>query len=230
MPRLDVTVDVNTADIAGTVRIVSPPGPSRSSDRRSLESELELVDRATASVVRTVSRPMMAEMETDDGLISSSSARARVSISGAGSRIYHCEERTIVEDDAEGHEVFLWRLAAAAVGAKFVRETTPGSRTFMENMRTLSPYRTILPTMPQRAKAAKILGDGGSVALGELADALHSNAINGRAIVFGLMLRRYVAIDLETPLGADSEVRAAVGAPSIMPGLFDLLRSIQTAT
>ena len=132
-----------------------------------------------------------------------------------------------VESDAVRREVLLWRLAAAAVGARFVGETTLGSPVFRENVRILSPYRTILPTMPQRAKAAKILGDGGSVALGELAGALHPNAVNGRALVCGLMLRRYVVIDLETPLGPDSEVRASVGAPEIMPGLFDLLRMMR---
>jgi hypothetical protein len=228
--RLDVTVDVKTADIAGTVRIVSPPGPSRNADRRALESELELFDRATASVVRTLARPMLAEMETDDGLITSTSARARLSISGAWSVVYHHECEEDVESDAARQERLLWRLAAAAVGARFVAETTLGSPVFMENMSLLSPYRTILPTMPQRAKAAKILGDGGSVALGELAGALHPNAVNGRALVYGLMLRRYVAIDLETPLGPDSKVCASVGAPEIMPGLFDLLRGIRTTT
>lgn len=230
MPRLDVTVDVKTPDIAGTVRIVSPPGPLRSSGRSAVESELELIDRATASVVRTLARPMRAEMQTDYGLITSTSARANLSISGAWSLVYHhgCEKD--IESDAVRRETLLWRLAAAAVGARFVAQTTLGSPVFMENVRMLSPYRTIVPTMPQRAKAAKILGDGGSVGLGELAGALHPKAINGRAIVCGLMLRRYVAIDLETPLGPDSEVRAAVGASPIMPGLFDLLRSIRTST
>lgn len=229
MPRLDVTVDVKTTDIAGTVRIVSPPGPRRSADRRMLESELELVDRATASVIRTLPRPMMAEMETDDGLITSTAARARLSVSGAWSVVYHHECEEDVESNAVRREVLLWRLAAAAVGARYVGETTLGSPVFRENLRMLSPYRTILPTMPQRAKAAKILGDVGSVALGELSGVLHPNAINGGAIVYGLMLRRYVDIDLEKPLGPDSEVRASVGAPEIMPGLFDLLRKIQAA-
>lgn len=231
MPRLDVTVEVQTPDIAGTVRIVSPPGPPQSADRRTLESQLELVDRATASVVCTLPRPMWVGMETDNGMITSTSARAQMSISGAWSLVYHygCEQN--VESDAVRRETFLWRLAAAAVGARYVGETTLmlGSSVFMENVAALSPYRTLLPTTPQRAKAAKILGDGGSVALGELARALHPNAINGRAIVYGLMLRQYVAIDLETPLGPDSEVRASAGTPAIMPGLFDLFQTVRVA-
>lgn len=227
LPALDMKVDVCAGDLAGTVQIVFPFTRSSMMPSGTLGNELELVDRATTDIFRTVARPCRLSTRVGDRLIVSTSIRARQDVGGSWTLVSHRENAEDFDlDDARG-ETLLGQLAAAALGARHVCETRDmlGTPVFLRNLSVLAPYRTVVPTLPQQAIAVHLLDHGGEVALGDLADTLHSVHINGMAIAFALMLRRCIAIDLEAPLGPRSVVRAVVPPLDLMPGLFERLRT-----
>ncbi len=228
---LDMTVDVKTAKISGTIRIVSPPGRSNTADCKTLESKLTMVDLASASIARTLPKPFRVEMKTQEGLMNFTSVRARQTISGAWEIVKYRERAQDFEEEEACRETLVWRLAAAALGARHVNETAEmlGSDVFLQNVGMLTPYRTIVPTLPQRSKVARILSEGTVVTVGELASALHPIKVNGVTLVYALMLRKYVSIDLQQPMGPDSIVRAFPAAHAVMTGLFEGLHMVRAS-
>ncbi len=119
----------------------------------------------------------------------------------------------------------LGALAADALGAEYVREVpaTLGSPMLRRNCSFIQTYRFVPFSLRAQYVAADMLERLGTVSLGRLADALTPNAANGMALVCSLMVQRLVAIDLETKVGRDSEVRPVPPLPNHMPGLYDAL-------
>lgn len=183
------------------------------------------IDEVDTSTVRSSSEPMRVELHTSEGRWSTIVDRARQKDHG-GWQISElkCGWAGFATPRAQVQEK-LGRLAAGALGAEYVREVPAslGSPTLRKNAQIIQSYRFVPFPMRCSYVAADLLDRLGTVSLGRLADALAPDRATGRALIYSMMVRRLVAIDLEAPLGDDSCVRAVPPLPEHMPGLFDLL-------
>ncbi|WP_294353681.1 hypothetical protein [uncultured Sphingomonas sp.] len=115
-------------------------------------------------------------------------------------------------------QTFLGQLAADMMGYRYERIIlgSAGSDVRRRNINEVQAARFVHVPDHLAARAALILKAGG-ISLGHLSDLLHP--ANGRAMVFALMVRRLVEIDLDRPLGVNSECRAVPALPSAMPSI-----------
>ncbi|HEX8124234.1 MAG TPA: hypothetical protein VF548_01490 [Allosphingosinicella sp.] len=113
---------------------------------------------------------------------------------------------------------FLGQLAAEALGYRYERIVlgTMGSQVRRDNVDEIQASRFVHVPDHLVARAAAAVAKG-PISLGNLADLLHP--VNGRSMVYALMVRRIVEIDLEARLTLGSECIAVKPLPLAMPSL-----------
>ena len=115
-------------------------------------------------------------------------------------------------------QTFLGQLAADTIGYRYERIVlgNGGSDLRRRNINEVQASRFVHVPDISVARASRALR-AGPMSLGNLADILHP--LNGRSMVFALMVRRIVEIDLDSTLGPRSECRAVPPLPLGMPNL-----------
>lgn len=115
-------------------------------------------------------------------------------------------------------QTFLGRIIAEAMGYDYEHYVLAhaGTERQRQNVDEVQASRFVEVPDHLVALAAATVAKG-SIALGNLASILH--AFNGRSMVFALMVRRVVEIDLDGKLGDQSECRAVPPLPSAMPSI-----------
>jgi hypothetical protein len=115
-------------------------------------------------------------------------------------------------------QTFLGQLAADALGYRYEKIVLKAvsDRVRRDNIDEIQASRFVHVPDQLVARAALIVSKG-SISLGNLADLLHP--INGRSMVYALMVRRVVEIDLEARLTRRSECIAVKPLPLAMPSL-----------
>ncbi|MBD8548836.1 hypothetical protein IFT82_19170 [Sphingomonas sp. CFBP 8760] len=199
-------------------------------DRRPIDSVM-LADVVRPDIVKTLAYPFRLTVLTPDTVAISRPGRARQHADGIWDIVDPRMDGSACAGDAVRRDMIHHGLAAAALGARHVVETRDaiGSSIFRANLERLAIYRTIVPTHSQQAIAQRMLASRSGLTLGDLADALHPHPSNGFTIAFGLVIGRFVSVDMETVLGRDSLISPTPPVPVRLPGLFDRLRMPRAA-
>lgn len=115
-------------------------------------------------------------------------------------------------------QTFLGQLAADTMGYRYEHIVlgSAGSNVRRRNVNEIQASRFVRVPNHLVARATLALRDG-AMSLGNLSDILHPE--NGRSMVFALMVRRVVEIDLERTLGPRSECRGVPPLPVAMPSI-----------
>lgn len=115
-------------------------------------------------------------------------------------------------------QTFLGELAAEALGYRYKRIVlnSMGNQVRRDNVDEIQASRFVHVPDQLVARAASAVAQG-PISLGNLADLLHS--VNGRSMVYALMVRRVVEIDLESRLTRRSECIGVKPLPFAMPSL-----------
>lgn len=113
---------------------------------------------------------------------------------------------------------FLGELAAEALGYRYERIVlgSMGDQVRRDNVDEIQACRFVHVPDHLAARAASAVAKG-PISLGNLADLLHP--VNGRSLVYSLMVRRIVEIDLDSRLSRRSECIAVKPLPLSMPSL-----------
>ena len=113
---------------------------------------------------------------------------------------------------------FLGQLAADALGYRYEKIVlaSAGNQVRRDNIDEVQAHRFVHVPDHLAARAAAMVARG-PISLGNLGDVLHP--VNGQRMVYALMVRRVVEIDLETRLSRRSECRAVPPLPLAMPSL-----------
>lgn len=115
-------------------------------------------------------------------------------------------------------QTFLGELAAEALNYRYERIvlSSMGGQVRRDNVDEIQASRFVYVPDQLVARAASAVAKG-PISLGNLADLLHP--INGRSMVYALMVRRVVEIDLDTRLTRRSECIGVKPLPLGMPSL-----------
>lgn len=101
------------------------------------------------------------------------------------------------------------RCGAMAMGWGYTQCTHSnlGTPAFIKAVNDIQMCRFLHVTLREEQVMSKILRKHSSVALGDLADELSNCTVRGRHLVYAMMVRRKLAIDLQSPLSSASMVR-----------------------
>lgn len=115
-------------------------------------------------------------------------------------------------------QTFLGQLAADTLGYRYEKIVLGGGgdRIRRDNIDEIQAHRFVHVPDHLAARAAAAVAYG-AISLGNLGDLL--DPVNGRRMVYALMVRRVVEIDLESRLSLRSECRAVPPLPLAMPSL-----------
>jgi hypothetical protein len=115
-------------------------------------------------------------------------------------------------------QIFLGQLAADILGYRYRKIVlgSAGDQVRRDNIDEIQAHRFVHVPDQLVARAAAAVARG-PISLGNLGDILHP--VNGRRMVYALMVRRVVEIDLDSRISPRSECRAVPPLPLAMPSL-----------
>lgn len=173
---------------------------------------LRLLD-AVHEVEHFLAQPPTIEYRLD-GQTRAYTADTLVIIGGAAVMV----EVKFLEDATDPENLRRWpairdRFAAEGYGFRIVTEAFIQAEPRRSNIAFLRSFRAWQPTPAFAFQIATALQDGAWTTLGDLA-ARFADPVTARQYILGLVLRRYLAIDLETPISPDSAVWLPAAQPS----------------
>lgn len=173
---------------------------------------LRLLD-ASLEIERFLPQPPTIEYRLD-GETRAYTADTLVVVGGAAVMV----EVKFLEDATDPENLRRWpairdRFAAEGYGFRIATEAFIQAEPRRSNVAFLRSFRSWQPTPELAFQIATALQDGVWMTLGDLA-ARFPDPVTVRQFILGLVLRRYLAIDLGRPIGLDSAVWLPTAQPS----------------
>lgn len=175
-------------------------------------------EEVDVDVVDAIAQPCRGEVLLDDGWHTHLPDFANLRADGRRVLIDAKRDWSDFRTENGRRQTFLGQIIAEAMGYQYEQYVLShaGTEQRRQNVDEVQASRFVgVPDHLAGLAAATVAK--GSIALGNLAAILH--AVNGRSIVYALMVRRVVEIDLDGKLTDHSECRAVPPLPTAMPSI-----------
>lgn len=229
-PQVHKVVIVRSTDrdqlrgqITGKKTVRTAEYPSKKTSRaRFMEAAAEILrvpqEEVEVDKVDAIAQPIRGSVLLDDGWHDALPDFANLLSDGSRVIIDAKRHWSDFRTEKGRRQEFLGRIIADAIGYRYERYVlaSAGSQRRQDNIEEVQASRFVPVPDHLVALAARAVSRG-SISLGNLAAILHPEA--GRKMVFALMVRRIVEIDLDSKLDERSECRAVPPLPSGMPSI-----------